>query len=169
MRSLEGERALDAIHVYLNRTLICSTMLLALTALLAPRITRAQSSDQANVNLSGRWQGTRSSTGDSGQNGYKVHSIQFDMKQSGESISGSYKCFAGKEANTDCNNPVGTITSGTIEDGMLKLQVQALPNNLACSFKGSVQGSRMSGNFVCYVAGTIASNGVWEVHRHEGE
>ena len=96
---------------------------------------------------------------------FKVHSIQFDLTQSGDNLSGSYKCFAGKKANTDCNNPVGKVTSGKVKENTLKLQVQALPNDLSCSFEGSIQGNRMNGNYTCYVAGTLASNGVWEVHR----
>ncbi|MGC1385134.1 MAG: hypothetical protein WA823_15255 [Candidatus Acidiferrales bacterium] len=125
----------------------------------------AQTPDNGDTRVSGVWQGTRTTTGGTGSGEYKIHSIRFDLKQSGHDISGSYKCYAGKRANIDCNNPVGTVSSGKIDASAVKLQVRALPNNLTCSFDGSIEASRMKGNYVCYVGGTLASNGVWEVHR----
>ena len=155
--------------MYLNRVVICLTLLASITVLYWSPIAGAQLPDDGDVKVSGVWNGTRTTTGGTGLNEFKVHSIRFALKQNGENIAGSYKCYAGKKANVDCNNPLGKITAGTIKQGKLKLQVQALPNNLACSFEGSAQGNSMKGNFTCYVAGTLASNGVWEVHRPNSE
>lgn len=159
----------DKIPMYLNRIVICLTLLASMTMLYWCPIAGAQVPDNGDVKVSGVWKGTRTTTGGTGSDEFRVHSIRFDLKQSGEELSGSYKCYAGKKANVDCNNPLGKITGGTIKEGKLKLQVQALPNNLACSFVGSAQGNSMKGNFTCYVAGTLASKGVWEVRRPNGE
>ena len=125
----------------------------------------AQSPENSDVNLTGTWKGTRTATGAAALE-YRIRSIKFDLVQSGETLSGSYKCYAGKKANADCNNPLGTITSDTIHGGKIKIDVQALPNSLRCSFKGSVAGAKMNGNYSCYAGGSLASIGVWNASRH---
>ena len=140
-------------------------ILVATTTLFWFATVKAQAPYSGESNMSGRWQGTRTTTGGIGVDEYKVHSIRFDLKQRGEDLSGSYKCYAGKKANADCNNPVGTITAGKIKQGNIDLKVQAQPNDLSCSFAGSVAGNRMNGSYTCYVGGTLASNGVWQARR----
>ena len=151
--------------MYLNKIAICLTFLIATAILFWTPVARAQMPDSGILKVSGVWQGTRTTTGGTGSGEYKVHSIRFNLKQNGQDLSGSYSCFAGKKANVDCNNPVGTVTGGKVSATKVKLQIQALPNNLTCSFDGLVQASRMTGNYVCYVGGTLASNGVWDVHH----
>jgi hypothetical protein len=140
-------------------------ILVATTTLFWFGTVKAQAPYSGESNVSGRWQGTRTTTGGIGVDEYKVHSIRFDLKQRGEDLSGSYKCYAGKKANADCNNPVGTVTAGKIKQGNIDLKVQAEPNDLSCSFAGSIAGNRMNGSYTCYVGGTLASNGVWQARR----
>lgn len=138
---------------------------LVLVAMLcSPTIANAQSPENGEVNVTGKWQGTRRTTG-LGRGIDEVRSIKFDLTQSGETISGSYECYAGKKATADCANPVGRITTGTINSSKIKIDVQALPNNYTCSFKGSVASANMKGTYSCYVGGSLSSIGVWKVHR----
>jgi hypothetical protein len=153
--------------MFQGRTIGSIATVIAIIALSWPATLKAQSPAASDVSVAGRWQGTRSATGGSGSDAFKIHSIRLDLKQSGEEITGSYRCYAGKHANTDCNNPVGNVTSGTIKDGKVNIKVQAMPNNLQCSFDGSVEGSEMKGDYTCYVGGGLATNGVFDVHRKE--
>ncbi len=153
--------------MFQGRTITSTAIAIVVIALSWPTALEAQSSAASDVNVAGRWQGTRSATGGSGSDAFKIHSIRFDLKQSGEDITGSYRCYAGKHANTDCNNPVGNVTSGTIKDGKVSIKVQAMPNSLDCSFSGSVEGSVMKGDYTCYVGGGLATNGVFDVHRKD--
>src|SRR5271163_2617652 len=122
---------------------------------------------QTPASIAGHWQGTRSATGGSGSDAFKIHNISFDLKQSGEELSGTYRCYAGKKANTECNNPVGNVTGGKIEGGKVTINVVAQPNNLQCTFNGSIATGRMKGDFTCYEGGGLQSNGVFNVHRKE--
>ena len=125
----------------------------------------AQSPQDSDINLTGTWKGTRTTTGEAVQE-YKIRSIKFELVQKGESLSGSYQCYAGKKATTDCANPVGKVTDGKFGDGQLKIDVQVYPNSYSCSFTGSVAGSKMSGRYSCYAGGTLSSIGVWKASRH---
>ena len=84
--------------------------LLLLAMLGCTNLAGAQS-DNGETNLSGVWKGTRTTTGNVGMQEFRVRSIQFSLTQTGESLSGSYKCFAGKKANADCANPVGSTAA----------------------------------------------------------
>ena len=121
---------------------------------------------QGNLDVSGKWKGTRATSGQTGTTPYKVQSVSFDLIQNGQTITGSYKCYAGKKANSDCPNPVGNVTSGTISDGHVKLQVQTLPNDVVCSFSGQAIGTTMNGTYTCYAGGTLSSIGQWKVQRY---
>ena len=124
----------------------------------------AQSPANSELNLTGTWKGTRTSTGGA-ERDLRVRSVEFDISQSGGTLSGSYRCYAGKKATADCNNPVGRITDGTINDDQVKIDVQALPNSLTCSFTGSVDDARMNGKFTCYAGGSLSSVGVWNAAK----
>ena len=138
--------------------------LLLLAMLGCSNLARAQS-DNGETNLSGVWKGTRTTTGNVGMQEFRVRSIQFSLTQTGESLSGSYKCFAGKKANADCANPVGSVTGGSVSNGKVEINVQAQPNSYNCTFNGSVAGNKMNGTFTCYAGGTLSSNGVWRAKR----
>jgi hypothetical protein len=124
----------------------------------------AQPSASSEANLTGTWKGTRTATGGATRD-YRIRSIEFDLTQIGETLSGSYRCYAGKKATSDCNNPVGRITGGQISGDRLKIDVQAMPNNLTCSFTGSVASDKMNGRYSCYAGGSLASIGVWSASR----
>jgi hypothetical protein len=121
---------------------------------------------QGNIDVSGKWKGTRAASGQTGSTPYKVQSVSFDLTQNRQTITGSYKCYAGKNANSDCPNPVGKVTSGAISDGHVKIQVQTLPNNVVCSFSGQAIGTTMNGTYTCYAGGTLSSIGQWKVQRY---
>jgi hypothetical protein len=141
-------------------------LLLAMTTVLLPTLLRAQTS-ASELNASGKWKGTRTVTGQTGgPEEFKIHSISFDLKQNSDSVSGSYRCYAGNKANIDCNNPIGQVISGTVKLSNITMQVQAMPNNLQCTFEGSLEAAKMRGRFTCYVGGSLATTGVWEVHRY---
>jgi hypothetical protein len=144
------------------------TIALALaTATLSPAFSTAQTSE-GKLTATGKWKGTRTVTGQTGgPEEYKIHSISFDLKQSGDKVTGSYKCYAGKKANIDCNNPVGTVGSGTVKNGGIMMKVQALPNSLQCTFTGLLQTNKMHGRYSCYAGGSFASTGIWDVERAE--
>jgi len=127
--------------------------------------TLAQPSNSA-LNLTGKWKGTRTSTGGA-ERDLRIRGIKFDLTQSGETLSGSYQCYGGKAASSDCNNPVGRITGGTINGDQLKIDVQAMPNSLTCSFTGSVAGATMNGKYTCYAGGSLSSIGIWKATRAE--
>ena len=149
-----------------SKILLTAAMLLTITSMLMSAPVRAQTSD-SELSATGKWKGTRTVTGQTGgPEEFKVHSISFDLIQTDQSISGSYRCYAGKHANTDCNNPVGRVTSGDINHGNITLKVQAMPNNLQCTFDGSLEASTMKGRYTCYLGGSLGSTGVWEVHRY---
>jgi hypothetical protein len=139
-------------------------LMMIVTFLLAT-IASAQSPKSSDVNVTGKWQGTRRTTG-LGNAVNQIRSIKFDLTQRDKMISGSYKCYAGKKASNDCANPVGRITSGTFDGSKLNIDVQILPNNSKCWFKGAVAGDKIKGTYTCYVGGSLSSIGVWEVHRH---
>ena len=124
----------------------------------------AQSPANSELNLTGTWKGTRTSTGGA-ERDFRVRSVEFDISQSGGTLSGSYRCYAGKKATADCNNPVGRITDGTINGDQVKIDVQAMPNSLTCSFTGSVDDARMNGKFTCYAGGSLSSVGVWNAAK----
>jgi hypothetical protein len=146
-----------------RRTTTFFSILIAFFALWWPAIVKARTP----VSVAGHWRGTRSATGGSGSDAFKIHNISFDLKQSGDGITGTYRCYAAKKANTECNNPVGNVTGGKIEDGKVTINVQAQPNSLQCTFNGSLEGSKMKGQFTCYEGGGLQSNGVFDVHRKE--
>jgi len=136
-------------------------------AVLSPALASAQTS-AGKQNVSGKWKGTRTVTGQTGgPEEYKIHSISFELTQSGDKVTGSYQCYAGKKANIDCNNPVGTVGSGTVRNGGIMMKVQALPNSLQCTFTGLVQAKKMHGRYSCYAGGSFASTGIWDVERAE--
>jgi hypothetical protein len=148
-----------------------SKILLVTAALLLSMVTtstplNAQMSE-SELSATGKWKGTRTVTGQTGgPEEFKVHSISFDLKQTEQSISGSYKCYAGNHANTDCNNPVGRVISGTVKDHKIMLKVQAMPNILNCTFDGVLEATTMKGRYTCYVGGSLGTTGIWEVHRY---
>ena len=125
----------------------------------------ARSQNDSEVNLTGAWKGTRRTTG-LGRTVNQIQSIEFSLIQKDEALSGSYRCYAGKKATTDCPNPSGKITNGTINDGKLKIEVQTLPNAITCKFTGSVLGNEMKGDYTCYAGGSLSSIGVWNASRH---
>jgi hypothetical protein len=141
-------------------------LLLAITTLLLSTSLGAQMSD-SEVTAAGKWKGTRTVTGQTGgPEEFKVHSISFDLKQNSDTVSGSYRCYAGNKANVDCNNPIGRVISGTVKQRSIAMKVQAMPNNLLCTFEGSLEAARMHGKYTCYVGGSLGTTGVWEVHRY---
>jgi hypothetical protein len=150
-----------------SKTLLVATaMLLSMTVILISAPLRAQMSD-SELSATGKWKGTRTVTGQTGgPEEFKVHSISFDLKQTSERVSGSYRCYAGKHANTDCNNPVGQVTTGVVKQGKVTLKVQAMPNALQCTFDGSLEATTMKGRYTCYAGGSLGTTGVWEVHRY---
>jgi hypothetical protein len=119
-----------------------------------------------NIDISGRWKGTRATSGQIGAEGSKVQGISFDLIENGQTIGGSYKCYASKKANTDCNNPVGKIVKGSINGDSVKLDVQTLPNDVMCSFTGKINESKIVGTYTCYAGGSLSSIGNWQVHRY---
>jgi hypothetical protein len=153
--------------MFQSKTAGSIAILIAITMLSWSGIVRAQSPASGGIDLGGQWRGTRTAAGGGGGNEFKVHSIKFDFKQSGDDLSGSYTCYSGKKATADCNNPLGNITSGKIKDGKVSIKVQALPNSLDCSFDGTVEGSKMKGTYSCYVGGSLASTGAFTIHRKE--
>ncbi|MGC2305099.1 hypothetical protein [Candidatus Binatus sp.] len=124
----------------------------------------AQSPENSDVNLAGKWKGTRRTTG-LGPYVNRVQNIEFDLIQKGDALSGSYKCYAGKQATSDCPNPVGRVASGTFNDGDLKIVVQTLPASNTCKFTGSVVRGKMDGRYSCYSGGSLSSVGVWNASR----
>jgi hypothetical protein len=151
----------------MHRKILLATaaILLSMTMLMSAPL-NAQMSD-SEVSATGKWKGTRTVTGQTGgPEEFKVHSISFDLKQTEQSISGSYKCYAGNHANTDCNNPVGQVISGAVKDHKIMLKVQAMPNNLNCTFDGALEATTMKGRYTCYVGGSLGTTGIWEVHRY---
>jgi hypothetical protein len=153
--------------MFQGRTATSIAILIAVIALSWPTMVKAQSPAASDVNIAGNWRGTRTAAGGNGADAFKIHTISFALKQSGQDLTGSYKCYAGNHANSDCNNPVGNVTSGTVKDGKVSIKVQAMPNSLQCSFDGSVEGSRMKGQYTCYANGGLATNGEFDVHRKE--
>jgi hypothetical protein len=124
----------------------------------------AQSPANTNLNLTGTWKGTRTSTGGA-ERDYRVRSIKFELTQSDGTLSGSYQCYPGKKATANCNNPVGRITDGSINGDQIKIDVQAMPNSLICKFTGSVADTQMDGKFTCYAGGSLSSVGVWKATK----
>lgn len=118
-----------------------------------------------NLDVSGKWEGTRAPSGLTGTTPYKVQSLKFKLIQTGSSITGSYSCYAGKSANTDCPNPQGNITNGSLEGENIKLTVQTLPNGIVCRYIGKVTISQIDGTYRCYAGGSFSSVGVWRVKR----
>ncbi|HTY55557.1 MAG TPA: hypothetical protein VMB26_10175 [Candidatus Binataceae bacterium] len=142
-------------------------LLLVMAAMLCSAPAGAQTSGAAPT-ATGKWKGTRTVTGQTGgPEEFKVHSISFELAQSGTKVTGSYRCYAGKKANIDCNNPVGNITDGKMTKDGIMMQVQAMPNDLQCTFTGLVEAAKMHGRYSCYAGGSFATTGVWEVHRAE--
>jgi hypothetical protein len=124
-------------------------------------ITMAES--PGNIDVSGKWKGTRATSGP-GTTGYKVQSISFNLTQSGETITGSYRCHSGK-ASTDCPSPIGRVTSGTIRNRNIEIKVQTLPNAITCSFGGKVTETNMNGTYSCYAGGSLSTIGTWKAQR----
>lgn len=125
----------------------------------------AQSHNSSDVNLTGAWKGTRRTTG-LGRTVNQIQSIELGLTQKGDTLSGSYKCYAGKKATTDCPNPRGKIVDGTISDGKVKIDVRTLPSDITCNFTGSVVENKMNGDYTCYAGGSLSSIGVWKASRH---
>ena len=125
----------------------------------------ATAQETENASVSGEWKGTRSMSGRSGIVAYKIQSIKFDLVEDGNTITGAYRCYAGEKANTDCPSPVGKITKGTIQGNGVKWTVRSQPNQIRCTYQGSMKEAKMSGTYTCYSGGSLSSNGVWNVHR----
>jgi hypothetical protein len=139
--------------------------LVIVAAVCSSVVVLAQSPENSDVNLAGKWKGTRRTTG-LGPYVNRVQNIEFDLIQTGDALSGSYKCYGGKQATSDCPNPVGKVASGTFNDGDLKIVVQTLPAGNTCKFTGSVVGTKMNGRYSCYSGGSLSSVGVWHTSRH---
>jgi hypothetical protein len=137
---------------------------LAVAAICWFSIALAQSPANSDLNVTGTWKGTRTATGGVNRD-YRIRSMKLDITQSGETLSGSYQCYAGKKATADCNNPVGRITAGTINGDAVKIDVQAMPNSLNCTFTGSVAEAKMKGKYTCYAGGSLSSVGVWKATK----
>lgn len=144
-----------------RKTLCASSIMLALLCWVG--VAAAASPDK--IDVSGVWKGSRSTSGQ--PLSYKVQSIRFDLSQSGGTITGSYRCYAGKSANADCPSPTGTITSGIIRNDQVKLEVRTLPNQVRCSFKGKVNEPKMSGTYSCYAGGSLSTIGTWKALRQQ--
>lgn len=150
---------------YARATRNCLVALLTISMLLCwLGAVAAEAQDQ--VDVSGRWKGTRATNGQPGFAGSKVQSISFDLSQNGQAIVGSYRCYGGRNADADCPNPVGKIMSGTVTGDSVKIDVQSLPNSIACSYSGNVHGTIISGTYICHSAGSLSSIGNWKVRRH---
>lgn len=141
-------------------------LVLVVTAMLVSSLGAVSANSQEPAGVSGKWKGTRAMSGDPGPMGAKIQSISFDLNQKGQTITGSYRCYPGKKANADCPSPTGEITTGTIGDDGIKLEVQTLPNNVNCTYSGKVNAAKISGNFTCHAAGSLSSVGNWNVHRY---
>lgn len=128
-------------------------------------VTTLMAESPGKIDVTGTWKGTRATSGQPGTANYKVQSIKFGLSQNGNTITGSYRCYAGKKANTDCPSPTGKISSGTIDNEDVKLDVQTLPNQVTCSFKGKANESNMSGTYSCYAGGSLSTIGSWKVSR----
>lgn len=138
---------------------------LSIVVILLCSVTTVVAELPGKIDVSGTWKGTRATSGQPGTANYKVQSIRFDLSQSGNTITGSYRCYAGKKANADCPSPTGKISTGTIDNEDVKLDVQTLPNQVTCSFKGKASESKMSGTYSCYAGGSLSTIGSWKVSR----
>lgn len=138
---------------------------LSIVAILLFSVTALMAESPGKIDLSGAWRGTRAPSGQPGTANYKVQSIGFDLSQSGNTITGSYRCYAGKKANADCPSPTGKITSGTINNDDVELNVRTLPNQVTCSFKGKANETKMSGTYSCYAGGSLSTIGSWKASR----
>ena len=147
-----------------SKTKLFGISLLAVLTLCLSAAAGAQAPSEGQVNLTGEWKGTRTTTG-LGAGDYKIRSIKFDLTQTGKAIAGSYQCYTGKKSTADCSDPVGKITDGSINGDKFKIDVQTLPDNMNCIFEGSVSCVKMNGRYSCFVAGSVSSIGIWNAYR----
>jgi hypothetical protein len=125
----------------------------------------ASAQTASDSGISGRWKGTRSTTGRIGVTGYKVQSITFDLTESDGGLGGSYRCFAAKKADSDCPSPIGKIAGGYVQGNKLKMTVQSIPNQVQCTYTGTIKESKIDGTYTCYAGGSLSFNGIWNIHR----
>jgi hypothetical protein len=144
----------------MNRLLV---LLVGVLTIAYCSIAFAQTTSDSGV--SGRWKGTRSTTGRIGVTDYKVQSITFDLTESDGGLSGSSRCFAAKKANSDCPSPIGKLAGGSVQGSMLKMTVQSLPKQVECTYTGTIKESKIDGTYTCYAGGSLSSNGIWNIHR----
>jgi hypothetical protein len=112
-------------------------------------------------NLSGLWSGTTTTGGYLGMPG-KIRSIQLRLKQVGDKITGSYRCYSGKAANSLCRNgdETGSVT-GTAHGNQISLNVFLLPDQSNCRYSGILDYNG-NGPYTCYSQGGIVEQGNWQ-------
>jgi hypothetical protein len=122
--------------------------------------TSSSGTELSDGNLSGLWTGTTTTGGLLGMPGI-TRSINLDLKQNNDKITGSYRCYS-KGANSLCRNgdETGTIT-GTAHGKQINLNVVLLPDQSNCRFMG-IMDYNGNGQYTCYSQGSIVEQGNWQ-------
>jgi hypothetical protein len=117
----------------------------------------APTSDVTGRNLSGLWTGRTSTGGLLGMAG-ETRNIELVLRQVGDKITGSYRCYAG---NSLCRNldEKGSI-DGTADGDRVNLNIMVLPDASNCRYTGNLNYNG-NGQYACYFEGQIIEQGTW--------
>jgi hypothetical protein len=135
----------------------------------APRAVIA--SDQADGperSVSGVWEGISVSDcqfdpSDPGRC-HAEQKITLTMFQSGNQVTGFYKCAFGNQVCRHLNE-TGTIRNGKLDRTLLMMRV-TLDDGSMCFFTGRPASNEFSGNYECLQGGGIIEQGVFQTRRN---
>jgi hypothetical protein len=91
-----------------------------------------------------------------------IEKITFNLKQTGDKLSGTYHCEYGTMVCRDeAHN--GHIMYGSVHGDALSITILLPSDGSSCTFIGRYGGEKMTGSYTCYEGGGLVDQGSWQV------
>ncbi len=117
--------------------------------------------------ISGVWKGTTTTAGGPGQSAGLTRDITLIITEKDGKISGAYGCSSGEDTNAFCRNhdETGVISRGSLSGNKFTATITVYPDFSHCEYSGTWSGDQIRGTYTCYLGGSIAELGNWQVKK----